>query len=166
MSTQKTSLFNIRQDSDGEYEKRLFEQYKLYVELADRISQRRSLANTFFVTTNSALFAVASWLQKDVGHYLYLISAVGILVSFFWFFIIRSYKQLNSGKFKVIHEIEQQLPINMFDYEWEILGNGESFKKYWPLSHVEQKIPVVFGLLYLALVLFSLCNVSGGKCIC
>ena len=32
----------------------LLEQYKIYVEMADRISARRGLANTFFLTLNTA----------------------------------------------------------------------------------------------------------------
>ena len=36
----------------------LLEQYKIYVEMADRISARRGLTNTFFLTLNSALFTV------------------------------------------------------------------------------------------------------------
>ena len=39
-------LLNKKQDNDSDYDKKLFEQYKMYVELADRISQRRSV---FFV---------------------------------------------------------------------------------------------------------------------
>jgi len=51
-----SNLFNQKEDNDtAEYKKQLFEQYKLYVDLADRISQRRSTANSFFITANAAL---------------------------------------------------------------------------------------------------------------
>jgi hypothetical protein len=33
----------------------ILEQYKLYVEMAERISQRRGLTNTFFLTLNTAI---------------------------------------------------------------------------------------------------------------
>jgi hypothetical protein len=33
----------------------VLEQYKLYVEMADRLSARRALANTFFLTVNTAV---------------------------------------------------------------------------------------------------------------
>ncbi len=36
------------------YQAVLLEQYKLYVEMADRVSARRALANTFFLTLNTA----------------------------------------------------------------------------------------------------------------
>ena len=117
MEAEKQNLFNEKLHDNAEYDKMLFDQYKLYVELADRISQRRSIANSFFVTANTALLAVTSWIHDGVGNYIIIISAVGILFSLFWFFLINSYKQLNSGKFKVIHEIETKLPLNLFSYE-------------------------------------------------
>ena len=158
MSKQKVYLFNEKQEYDTEYEKRFFEQYKLYVELADRISQRRSIANSFFITANVALLTVASWFQEDFGFYMYLVSAIGIILALFWFFVIRSYGQLNSGKFKLIHEIERRLPVNLFSYEWEVLGNGKSYKKYFPLSHLERVVPLLFILLYVALGLLTKCG--------
>ncbi|MCL1862747.1 MAG: hypothetical protein FWF78_04175 [Defluviitaleaceae bacterium] len=122
--------------------------------MADRISQRRSLANSFFITANVALLTVASWFQEDFGNYMYLVSAIGVILALFWFFGIRSYGQLNSGKFKLIHEIEKQLPLNLFSYEWNLLGNGKSYKLYWPLSHVERVVPWLFIILYIALSIF------------
>jgi hypothetical protein len=147
-----SGLFNKKNNND-DYERRLFEQYKLYVELTDRISQRRSIANNFFITANAALLTIASWFKDDFGYNIYLVSAIGTILALFWFFVIRSYSQLNSGKFKLIHEIERQLPLNLFSYEWEILGSGKSYKVYWPLSHVERVVPILFFFLYVALSL-------------
>ncbi len=48
----------IRQSKEnygGEFNQHLFEQYKLYVKMADRISARRMLANSFFVGVHTAL---------------------------------------------------------------------------------------------------------------
>jgi hypothetical protein len=151
-------LFSTNQKDEVSYKSQLFDQYKLYVEMTDRISQRRTTANTFFVTANAALLTVASWFKDDFGKYMYLISVVGIIISLFWFFCIRSYKQLNSGKFKVIHEIEKALPLRLFEYEWEVLGKGKSFNKYWPLSHVECTVPFIFIGLYAALSIFNIIN--------
>lgn len=132
----------------------LLDYYKLYLEMTDRISQRRTNANNFFITSNAALLTVASWFKDDFGYYMYLISVVGIVMSIFWYFSIRSYRQLNSGKFKVIHKIESELPVKLFTYEWKVLNRGKSFKTYWPLSHVEMKIPFIFILLYVLLSVF------------
>ena len=132
----------------------LFEQYKLFVDLADKISQRRATNNNFFISVNAALLTIAAWIKDSFGNYMYLISFIGIVISLFWFLSIRSYKQLNTGKFKVIHELEKLLPAQMFSYEWEILGKGKRLNNYYPISHIEMVIPFIFILLYIALSLF------------
>lgn len=68
---------------------------------------------------------------------------------------IRSYRQLNSGKFKVIHEIEKELPIAAYDKEWEILGRGKQPGKYLQLTRVEQWVPLVLSIPYLLLLVYS-----------
>ncbi|MEU6421621.1 RipA family octameric membrane protein [Streptomyces spiralis] len=49
--------------ADARYQEVVFEQCELCVEMADRVSARRSLANTFFLSLNSAVVAVvvAAW---------------------------------------------------------------------------------------------------------
>jgi len=153
-----TDLFNEKNDTDNEYEKRLFEQYKLYLELTDRVSQRRSSSNSFFITANAALLTIASWFKDYFGNYIFLVSAIGIILALFWYFSIRSYGQLNSGRFKLIHEIESRLPLNLFAYEWQMLGRGKSYRTYWPLSHVERVVPILFIALYITLSLLVFTN--------
>jgi len=153
MEKQDIQLYNLNSSDTIEYQKQLFEQYKLYVELADRTSQRRIAANNFFIAANASLLTIASWFKDNFGTYIYLISIVGIIISLFWFFLIRSYKQLNTGKFKVIHELEKKLPACVFDYEWKVLGKGKSFKNYWQISHIEMAVPFIFSFLYVAVSL-------------
>lgn len=60
------SLIRQNKESYGaEFEKHLFEQYKLYVEMADRISARRMLANSFFVGVHTALITAFTVLLKE-----------------------------------------------------------------------------------------------------
>ena len=33
--------------------------------------------------------------------------------------------------------------------EWLALGEGKDPKLYWPLSHIEKWIPILFALLYI-----------------
>jgi hypothetical protein len=40
-------------------------------------------------------------------------------------------------EFAVIHKIEEQLPLRLYEYEWQILGYGKDPKKYRPFTHVE-----------------------------
>src|SRR3954447_154985 len=50
---------------DEKYQEAVMEQYKLYVEMTDRISSRRALANTFFLTLNSAVLTLVAVFWKD-----------------------------------------------------------------------------------------------------
>lgn len=145
-----------------EYEKHLIEQYKMYVELMDRVSARRMLANTFFVGVHTALIGAYTVMVKEgvlskdaVG--LMPFAAV-LLLCFVWWRIINSYRQLNTGKFNIIHKIEQRLPLALFAEEWRILGGGKDESKYRPLSHVENWVPICFAAMYLLLALALLCR--------
>lgn len=132
---------------------RLLEQYKIYVEMADRISARRALTNTFFLTINTAVFALVGAVAKDNPPRgpLLLIPAIALLVQCWaWLFLLRSYRQLNAAKYAVIGAMEERLPASPYwRAEWKALGEGKDRRRYWPLSHLEQWVPMSFAALYL-----------------
>ena len=64
-----------------------------------------------------------------------------------WYVIGRSYRQLNSGKFKALHDLEKKLSYPFYTREWELLGEGKSVSRYWKLTVVESVLPVLFFLL-------------------
>lgn len=128
----------------------LLDQYKLYVEMADRISQRRTTANNYFLTVNSAILGFVGYLtSKDSTEYLWTLGFAGMALTALWFAIIISYKNLNTAKWNVVHEIEKRLPISPYDAEWEAVQRGLSKKLYWPISHVESFVPWIFFVLHL-----------------
>ena len=140
--------------SDTPYQNHLLEQYKIYVEMADRISQRRGSANTFFLAINTALIgALAAMFDKipmPVAPIFFLGAAIFCVA---WFLLLRSYRNLNSAKFEVIGHIEKRLPCSPYwSAEWRALGEGKDWRKYIPLSLVETLMPIVFYLLYLAMI--------------
>lgn len=137
------------------YQEALLEQYKLYVEMADRISARRGIANTFFVTLHGGILAViGTFLTKqDRSASLWLLApllmlALGLCLAWFW--AVRSYRQLNSGKFAVIGAIERRLPASLWwDGEWTALrGEQKDPATYWALTHLEMWVPVLFATAY------------------
>ena len=140
---------------DEKYQAAVLEQYKLYVEMADRISARRGLANTFFLTLNSAvltLFAVF-WKDRPEGVSAWLLLpplALTLGLCLAWFWLVRSYRQLNSGKFAVIGALEQRLPASpWWNGEWKALrGEQRDRSTYWALTHLEIWLPMLFGLAY------------------
>ena len=88
-----------------------------------------------------------------------LLALVGLIICVIFWVLLRSYKQLNTGKFKVIHEIEQRLPLALYNYEWKILEEGRNKKVYYPFSHVELLIPWVFGFIYIMSgIIFFVCD--------
>lgn len=143
------------------FQDHLIEQYKIYVEMADRISSRRFQTNRFYVTLLSGLLALLS-LVVNINAFssvLYVVFvAVGILgiaLCILWYVNIHSYRQLNSGKFQVIHEMEQHLPFPAYEREWEILREGKEGKKYRRLSKVEQYVAFILAVPYLILLIYS-----------
>lgn len=150
------SLVRLSESDYGDkYKDHYLEQYKLYVEMADRISSRRMLANSFFVTIHSLLITAFTLMLKEKifsNDFFSLLPFIcAIMLCLMWVIIIDSYKQLNSGKFKVIHEFESSLPASPYDEEWIVLDKGENKKKYFPLTHVEALIPLIFVFIYFSL---------------
>lgn len=142
----------------------LFEQYKIYVETADKLSDRRYQANSFFLTINTALITgVAGFFGFIKGNanpdgLIILVLVSGIVLCFVWRKLIRSYSELNKGKFGIIHLLEQRLPARLFDAEWEILNRGDG-TRYTPFTKTELNIPLVFIAIYIILsvsILFSI----------
>ena len=133
------------------YRSQLMDQYKLYVEMADRVSARRQTANTYFLSINTGLLGFVGYVStKELGSQLWMLGVAGALLCYLWYRIILAYKGLNSGKFKVVHLIEKKLPLNLFDTEWEMIGRGTNPKLYKPLTHVEMIVPWLFMSMHLA----------------
>lgn len=139
-----------------EHQQHLLEIYKLYVEMADRISARRERANAFFLAVNTAVIALLSSntlrQNREQSTLVTLAPIAGIAICYLWYRIIRSYRNLNSAKFRVIHRIEQHLPLRPYDAEWESVGRGKDPKRYLPFTQVELAIPWIFICLYVILI--------------
>lgn len=143
-------------EGDAEkYQSAVLEQYKLYVEMADRISNRRGLTNTFFLTLNTGIFTViaVSWKDRPAISpwvlVLPLVVALGQCAAWWW--IVRSYRQLNTAKYRVVGALEERLPASVYwRAEWIALGEGKDWRRYLPLSHLEQWVPVLFALVYIS----------------
>ena len=109
-------LSGVEADSWGDgYHSAILEQYKLLVEMADRISQRRHWANTFLLTANTALLAVTGFVQTESDAFEPMVAGAGIALSVVWFLLIESYRHINEAKFEVITGIEQEyLPMKPY----------------------------------------------------
>ncbi|MEE2522396.1 RipA family octameric membrane protein [Pseudarthrobacter sp. J47] len=101
------------------------ELYKLAVEMADRVSARRGTANQFYLSLETLILGAPIMAQylgsNSVAHpeLLTALSVAGVLVAIVWWLQLRSYRELNSAKFKVINEIEDHhFEVKVFRQEW------------------------------------------------
>nr|WP_228454436.1 hypothetical protein [Streptomyces alkaliphilus] len=125
--------------------------YKLAVEMADRVSARRGTANTFFLSVQTALIALVGLGFPKLAESPWWVSAAvflaGLTLSATWWMQLRSYRALNTAKFKVINTLEERLPVKIFADEWEELKSDPIRawrKRYAELGTSERTIPVVF----------------------
>jgi hypothetical protein len=105
-----------------------------------------------------------------------IVTAVaGIVLCLTWQALLRYYRRLNKAKFDVINEIEESLPVKPYTDEWRFLHPGEtiggdtSTLPFWRIvkrlkrwrrntkhreaTVVEQVVPLVFVVIYLALAI-------------
>lgn len=137
-----------------------FDIYKLAVEMADRISARRGVANSFFLTMNTAVLALLG--STNVRWYP---AAAGIAACITWWALLKSYRDLNRAKFDIILALESRLPAQLYGDEWARLRKDRvSFAmrpamlptwlgQYQELGQVERIVPWVFVLLYLTAII-------------
>lgn len=151
----KPLLAVSRAQYQGPYDEHLFDQYKLLVQSAERISERRSAANTFLLAVNTALAAVHAFASaaQPGGKWGTAVPIVGLFLSITWWFLLASYRNVNRAKWDVVTELEDHLPARPYAEEWRQMS-----PQHVHLSKVEQWVPAAFGLLYLTLAVYSLRN--------
>lgn len=131
------------------------DQYKLAVEMADRISARRGVANTYFLTINTGLAALLG--GQTLRWY---VAVVGIILCVTWWALLKSYRDLNAAKYAVILAMEESLPERVFGREWELLKRDpvrsalrwDAIRswagRYRELGQIERIVPWLFALIY------------------
>lgn len=136
----------------------VLELYKLAVEMADRVSARRGTANAFFLTVQTTFTALVGLGFPKVSESPWWASAAvflaGLTLSATWWMQLRSYRDLNTAKFKGINKLEERLPVKIFADEWEELKRDPvrgRRKRYAELGTSERTIPVVFIGVHLLL---------------
>lgn len=150
-------LFAGREPREGQAQA-LLEQYKLFVNTSEALVQRRQGVNTFFLSVNSLLLAAAGLIVRDgvfggvESLILISLSVSGGVLCLVWRSLISSFRQLSTGKFKVIHALEQRLPARIFSAEWVALGEGRDPNIYKPFTGTESKTPIAFLVLHFVLL--------------
>lgn len=127
------------------------EVFKLLVEMADRVSQRRQAANSFYLTVNTAIVGATAYLATLHPHWLSggVMSVAGLMVCIVWGWNILSYKTLNAAKWQVITEFEKSLAAQPFGDEWSRLDPTGRGKRHTPFHRVEILVPWIFGAVHM-----------------
>jgi len=135
---------------DPSTQKERLEIYKMLVDMADRVSQRRQAANSFYLSVNTLLVGGSAYLgtlapgTRDVA----LISIAGMAICALWIRSIGSYRSLNAAKFGVIQDMERGLPVQPFADEWARLAPPGDARKHRPFYAIEIGVPWVFIAIY------------------
>lgn len=117
------------------------EQYKMFVESAERNSEKRINQNNIYLTFSLALFSFISITELEKLPF-YILCILGIIISVIWFFTIDNYSKRNKVKFDIINEYEKQNGLNWFVEEQKrilVLTN---------LSFLEKLLPIAFIIIY------------------
>jgi hypothetical protein len=126
--------------------------FELYLATAEKVTDRRALANSWMLSVNSAIVALYGYLQSDkvaVGVdqkaiWLWAIPAAGAIVCVAWMALLSSYRKLGSAKFAVVAELEADLPAAPFTRERQIYKKDGRHA----MSRIEISIPACFVVLY------------------
>lgn len=147
----------------------LMEQYKLFVDTSERLVARRQVVNAFFLSVNtlalSAIGLVAKEVQTSplVAIGVVAISIAAIMLCVAWKTLVRSYAQLNRGKFAVIDRLEDRLPAALFRAEWAALGAGKDPKSYKPFTYTEAVVSNIFMVIYVLAALLTVAWLIGSR---
>lgn len=123
------------------------EQYRMFVESAEKNSERRINQNNIYLTFSLALFSFISITDLDIVPF-YILCILGIIISIIWFFTIDNYSKRNKIKFDIINEYEKDNDLNWFIEEQKritVLTN---------LSFLEKLLPIAFIVIY-SIMMFS-----------
>ena len=121
----------------------ILEQWRLCVEMANAISNRRDVMNNLMVTLNIAM--VVAYTYSHVARSV-TISIVGCISCLVWVLLVRYYKKLNEVKFEIINEMEKELPMQPFTEEW---GRANSRKRFIQSTKLEIIFPIVFLIIHI-----------------
>lgn len=133
----------------------LFQQYRLFVDSAEKTSERRSKLNSFFIAVHTLFLSVLSLIDSIIYEYSEPVCIFGCILALLWWYMLSNYRSLNSAKFKIIQEIEKRLPLNLYSEEWSIYKTSKRWynpNRYLSFSRLEMILPWLLIIIYLCLL--------------
>ncbi len=127
-------------------EEEKFEQYKLFIESAEKNSDKRITQNNIYLTINIAFISYISTKVLDLKQNI-IMTIIGILICIVWLCTINNYAKRNKVKFEIINESEYG---TLYKEEWKRINILTSLTTYEKISSV------IFIILYIALFIVKL----------
>lgn len=150
-------LFNDKFTNREEY----FQQYRLFVDSAERISERRNHMNAFFIALHSLFVSGLSFFESSILVFILPICIFGSILALLWWYMLCNYRSLNKAKFKIIQEIEKHLPINLYCTEWSLYKMRKHWynpNRYLSFSRLEMILPILLILVYIYIIIITSLN--------
>lgn len=157
----RQSVFNIDPETGnfkGDYWRVFVQQYVMYVGTLSDSSNARRTFHTLFISINTMIFAGIAFVGSNedsavsISRELLLFANVfGIIMSFVWWRIIKNYRERNRAILSIISEIEERLPLRLFQSEYKMAGCESSRFNYLVMHSIELWIPWLFSTVHISL---------------
>ncbi len=153
-----SNLFKSNVESFGDpHHQHMVMIYTAFLQSMEAVSNRRQSTHSFFLSINTAIVALSSYFTTTkTSLALYMIPATGIVVCLIWDQLLRKYRNLNKVKFKVIHDMEQKLPMAPYDAEGAYFMEDSPKQKDIGFTFIERRIPYIFILFHLVVLVLNI----------
>jgi len=134
------------------------EQYKLLIDSAHKVEERRSGSNNIFIGANTIMALIIVNYPKEAGLKAPLIATLaiaGIFMALYWLRMIRSYEKVNFINYCLISVFEKLMPTSVFSLRAQ-LGEDALNGRANEVSKNERFLPKVFLLIYFIVLLISI----------
>lgn len=123
-----------------------FEQYKIFIDSAEKNSDKRITQNNIYLIINLAFVSYICTQNFDIKQTIIMI-IIGILICIIWFCTINNYSKRNKVKFEIINESEYG---KLYKEEWKRISILTALTTYEKISSL------IFIILYIALFVIKL----------
>lgn len=134
-----------------------FEEYKLFTESTQYLSDRRQAATSTHLMVNTAIFTVLAFLMKDTGFrgwplvgITFPLFVAGVLACGIWYKMIIQYKTLINWRYEQLMEMERAAAdsYQMYVKEYEEFFVSQRGRELFGFSRLEIWLPRLFLGLY------------------
>ena len=125
-----------------------FEQYKIFVESAEKNSEKRVTQNNIYLTINLAFLSYILFQKPNLVETI-ITSFVGLIICLVWLLTIINFCKRNKVKFDIINEMEEEFG-NLYKEEWKRISI------LTPLSTYEKFLAIIFVMVYIIIPILNI----------